>query len=168
MKTLINKLAIAAALGLLVAPALLPPHALRAQTPWGYQPSPTTPMAQQNALGAVQSQVNWLQNATRTASNYATGAYGLVWQQFQQLQGAYIAFKNTLNAQQLSSGANELAELDQGLGILEESFTDYNQDIADGQSSDSALDRMCQDLDEAAGVWWQQMQQDCQGLNVGQ
>jgi len=145
---------------------------LCAQVPWGYGPppgglTPNTPMAQRSAQTTVQSQVTWFQNSTRTASNYGDGGYGMVWQQFQMLQGAYNAFKATLTQRQLSAGANELAELDAGLGILEEAFTNYQQDVANGQSSTSAFNNMCQVLRQASGVWLQEFNSDCGRLRVG-
>jgi hypothetical protein len=145
---------------------------LDAQVPWGYGPppggpTPNTPMAQQNAQRTVRSQVNWFQNSTQSASNYGGGGYGMVWQQFQMLQGAYNAFKATLTQQQLSSGANQVAELDAGLGILEEAFTNYTQDVANGQSSASAFNNMCQVLYQASGVWLQEFNSVCSRLRVG-
>ena len=154
--------------GLAIASAGL----LSAQVPWGYGPppsgpTPNTPMAQRSAQTTVQSQVAWLQSSTRTASNYGGGGYGMVWQQFQTLQGAFSAFKATLTQQQLSWGANELAELDAGLGILQEAFTNYQQDVADGQSSTSAFNNMCQVLRQASGVWLQEFNSGCSRLRVG-
>ena len=152
--------------------AILSAGLLYAQVPWGYGPppggpTPNTAMAQQNAQRSVQSQVNWFQNSTQSASNYGGGGYGMVWQQFQTLQGAYNAFKATLNPQQLSSGANKLAELDAGLGVLEEAFTNYTQDVTDGQSSASAFNNMCQVLYQASGVWLQEFNSVCNRLQVG-
>jgi hypothetical protein len=151
--------------------AVLSAGLLYAQIPWGNPfpgaPSPTTPMAQRNAQLTVKNQVNYFQNSTRTASSYGDGGYGQVWQQFQTVQGAFIAFKNTLNAQQLSNGANDLAELDAGLGILEEAFSNYTQDVNDGQSSTSAFNNMCQVLYQASGVWLQQFNTVCNRLRVG-
>ena len=156
----------------LAALAILSAGLLCAQVPWGYWPppagpTPTTPMAQRSAQTTVQSQVTWFQNSTQTASNYGDGGYGIVWQQFQALQGAFNAFKATLTQRQLSAGANELAELDAGLGILEEAFTNYQQDVADGQSSTSAFNNMCQVLRQASGVWLQEFNSDCSRLQVG-
>ncbi len=151
--------------------AILTAGLLCAQVPWGYPPPPppaqNTPMAQRSAQMSVQSQVNWFQNSTRTASNYGGGGYGVVWQQFQALQGAFSGFKTTLSQQQLSQGANELAELDAGLGILEEAFSNYTQDVADGQSSASAFNNMCQVLYQASAVWLQEFNSDCNRLRVG-
>jgi hypothetical protein len=144
---------------------------LCAQVPWGYppppMPTPTTPMAQRSAQTTVQSQVSWFQNSTQTAPSYGGQGYGLVWQQFQALQGAYNAFKATLSDRQISAGANELAELDAGLGILEEAFTNYQQEVSDGQSSTSAFNEMCQVLNQAARVWLQEFNSDCNRLRIG-
>jgi hypothetical protein len=166
VKQLSRKLLFIAPLGMLLALAFVAPRLSRAQVPWG-SPGSTTPSAQRNALSAVQAQVGWLQNATRNAQNYLSGPYEMVWQQFQSLCGAYNALKATLNPRQLASGANELAELDAGLGILQEAFSDYQDDLAAGQSSTSAFRRMCQDLNEAAGVWVQELNKDAGRMHVG-
>ena len=131
---------------------------------------PNSPMSQQNAQTSVQSQVSWFRNSTRSAANYGgggAGGYGLVWQRFQTLQTTFNAFKATLTDQQISAGANELAELDAGLGILEEAFTNYQQEVENGQSSTSAFSEMCQVLYQAAGVWLQEFNSDCSRLQVG-
>ena len=171
MKSNLRDLLVHSWLAGLVALMVLSVGLLCAQVPWGYPPppgpTPNTPMAQQNAQSTVQSQVGWFQNSTRSASSYGDGGYGMVWQQFQMLQGAYNAFKATLTRQQLSAGANEWAELDAGLGILEEAFTNYQQEVADGQSSATAFSEMCQVLYQAAGVWLQEFNSDCNRLHVG-
>ncbi|HVM49482.1 MAG TPA: hypothetical protein VMU04_15745 [Candidatus Acidoferrum sp.] len=131
---------------------------------------PNIPMSQQNAQLNVQSQVSWFQNSTRTASNYGGGGgdgYGLVFQQFQTLQGTYNAFKASLSPQQIAAGANELAELDAGLGILSEAFGNFQQEVAEGQSSTSAFNEMCQVLYQASGVWLQEFNSVCSRLRVG-
>lgn len=145
---------------------ILVPLGVCAQPPWPMA-SPTTPTAQRNALNTVRSQIDWLQNATRTAPSYATGAYDLVWQRFQAVRGAYSAFTATLTPQQSAAGANELAELDAGLDILQEAFTNYQHDVAAGRSSSSALTDLCHVLSEAAGVWLREFDRDAQHLHVG-
>jgi len=172
MKSITFKYAVAA--GLLLGAVLLSTseRLLRAQPAYPYAPppmmaSPTTPGAQRNAMNTVQSQVGWLQNATRTASSYTTGAAGTVYQQFQTLRGAYAAFTATLNPQQSANGANELAELSAGLNILQEAFTNYQDDLANGRDPGAALTDMCQVLNQAAGVWLQEFNQDCRRLQVG-
>ena len=98
-------------------------------------------MAQRNALNLLLNQVSWFQNATRTASSYTGGGYGMLVQQFQAVRAQYSGLKSTLNPQQLASGANQLAELDAGLDIIQEAFTDYQTAVANGQSSTT---RVCQ------------------------
>ena len=125
-------------------------------------------MAQRNAMNLVVNQVSWFQNATRTASSYAGGGgYGLLVQQFQAVRDQYAGFKSTLNPQQLNSGANQVAELDSGLDIIQEAFTDYQTAVANGQSGSSAFANMSQVLNEAMGVWVQEFKQDCRQLRVG-
>jgi hypothetical protein len=116
----------------------------------------------------VINQVSWFQNATRTASTYAGGGgYGLLMQQFQGVRDQYASFKSTLTPKQLTSGANQVAELDAGLNIIQEAFTDYQTAVANGQSQTSAFANMCQVLREAMGVWGQEFKQDCRQLHVG-
>ena len=134
--------------------------------PPGFAPA-TTPMAQRSAIGTVRSQVNWLQNATRTAGNYATGAPDLLLQRFQAVRGAYNAFKASLTPQQLDLGANELAELDAGLNIIEEAFSNYQQDVASGQSASSALRNLGRLLNDASAVWLKEFDTDARHLQVG-
>jgi hypothetical protein len=170
MKLADRKLTLSAALALAVAllPVSLQP--MLAQYQYGGfpgMPVPTTPDAQRNAMSSVQSQVGWLQNATRTASGYDTGAVGLVWRQFQTLRGAYDAFTRTLNLQQVADGANELAELSSGLNIIQEAFSNYQDDVASGRSAAFAFRDMCQVLNQAAGTWLQEFNQDCRSLRVG-
>jgi hypothetical protein len=143
--------------------ALLP---LLGLAQWPFVP-PTTPDAQRNALGAVRSQVNWLQNATRTASNYGGQGYDNVWQQFQMLRAAYGTFRQTLNPRQLTEGANSLAELEAGLDIIQEAFANYQADVAAGQMASSALRNMCQVLREGSSLWLQELNKTCSRLRVG-
>ena len=167
MKSFPKKLALPAMLGLLASFAALYANLVSAQAPWPYA-APTTPMAQRNAMNLVVNQVSWFQNATRTASSYTGGGgYGLLVQQFQAVRNQYAGFKSTLNPQQLSSGANQVAELDSGLEIIQEAFADYQNAVANGQSVSSALANMRQVLNEAMGVWGREFKQDCRQLRVG-
>lgn len=129
--------------------------------------TPTTPDAQRNALASVRSQVDWLQNATRTAPRYVDAGYGTVWQQFEALRSAYNALTQTLNPQQLAQGANDFAELSAGLGIIQEAFTNYQEAVAAGQPASSALRDMCQILREASQVWLRELNNRCSRLRVG-
>jgi hypothetical protein len=157
------------ALTLLLATGLAATLA-RAQ-PGAYYPPPmgvpATPDSQRNAVNNVKSQVGWLQNATRTASNYGDGGLSVVWQNFQSLRQAYNGFKATLGPQQAAAGANELAELDAGLDIVQESFDNYQQDVAAGHPPAAAMRNLCQVLRQGADVWLQEFNRDCARLRVG-
>jgi hypothetical protein len=167
MKSITKKLVLPAVLGLLVSLAVLYANLVSAQAPWPFA-APTTPMAQRNAMNLVVNQVSWFQNATRTASSYAGGGgYGLLVQQFQAVRDQYAGFRSTLNPQQLNSGANQVAELDSGLDIIQEAFADYQNAVANGQSDSSAFANMKQVLNEAMGVWVQEFKKDCRQLRVG-
>lgn len=134
------------------------------QWPFG---TPTTPDAQRNALNTVRSQVNWLQNATRTSPSYGEAGYGNLWSQFEALRGAYNGLTQTLNPQQLARGANDLAELGAGLDIIQEAFTNYQEAVAAGQSPTAALRDTCQILREASQVWLRELNNRCARLRVG-
>ena len=166
MKFISSKLALPFGLGLLVSVALLWASVVYAQAQLGFA-APTTPIAQRNALNLVINQMNWFQNATRTASAYSGGGYGVLLQQFQAVRAQYNGLKSTLSPQQLSAGANQLAELDSGLDIIQEAFTDYQTAVANGQSTSSAFANMARMLREAMGVWSQELKRDCGQLRVG-
>jgi hypothetical protein len=130
----------------------------------------TSPMSQRNAQANVQAQVAWFQNATRSATGYGgggAGGYGLVWRSFKSWQVTYNTFKATLTPTQAAAGANELAELDAGLGIIEGAFTNFQQEVANGQSSTMAFNNLCQVLYRASGVWLQGFNADCSRMQVG-
>jgi len=129
--------------------------------------APVTPDAQRNTLAAVRSQVNWLQNATRTAPNNVSGGYGNVWQQFQALRAAYTGLTQTLNPQQLAQGANDFAELNAGLDIIQEAFTNCQEAVNAGQTQNAALRDMCQIIRQATQVWLQEFNNRCAKLRVG-
>jgi hypothetical protein len=126
----------------------------------------SSPSAQRNALNAVKTQMGWLENATRTSPNYA-GGVDMVLDQFQKLRSAYNTLKMTLNDRQQAQGANQLAELDAGLDIIQEAFSNYQEDLRGGRSAANALDDLCHVLREASRVWMQQLNRDCSRLRVG-
>ena len=167
MKVISRKNTVLAGVSLVIGLACICPQLLRAQ-PAGL-PTDAAPTAdgQRNAFSGVQSQAVWLQNACRSAPNFRTGGYDMLWEKFQGLRGAYNAFKSLLSPQQMKKGANELAELGAGLDILQEAFTDYQEDLVSGQSSPSAFVNMCQVLRDATGVWLQELNKDSQRLRVG-
>ena len=130
-------------------------------------PMETSPGAQRTAMGAVRSQVDVLRNSTRTARHLVNGGYEMVWQQFQSLRNAFTGLTMSLNPRQAALGANDIAELNAGLDILQEAFTNYQNDVASGRSPDAALNDMCQVLYQASGVWLREFNQDCSRLGVG-
>jgi hypothetical protein len=135
-----------------------------AQWPYG---APITPDTQRNALNAVRAQVNWFQNTTRTAPNYGENGYGNVLQQFQAIRGAYSELKAALTPQHAAAGANAFAELDAGLDILEEAFTNCQNDVASGRLVRSALSDMCQVLRQGSRVWLDELNRNCNALRLG-
>jgi hypothetical protein len=138
-----------------VLATLLAPYNLRGQPPW-FTPPPT-PAAQRNALNFVRSQVNWFRNATQNAPRFGTGRYGTVWNRFLMVRDAYRAFQRTLTPVQLRGAANELAELEAGLDIIQEGFIEYQMDVGSGRMANAAFRSMGQALDQAAGVWLQEL-----------
>jgi hypothetical protein len=161
-----RKSALPAALILLATLATFFTGWLWAQFPGPFA-TPTTPDTQRSFKKAVQAQVGWLQSSTRTAPSYATGGADLVWQQFQSVRGAYNNFKTSLTPQQVQYGANDLAELDAGLDIIQEAFTGYQNDLASGRSASTALRSLCQVLNQAAGFWLQEFNKDCARMRAG-
>jgi hypothetical protein len=127
---------------------------------------PTTPDAQRNALQTVQAQIVWLQSTTRTSPNNP-GGYDLLWQRFQEVRAAFNAFKNTLTPAQTQYGANDLAELDAALDIIQSAFTGYQTDLSNGRSGALALRSLCQVLNQTAALWLQELNKDCARLRVG-
>ena len=172
MKSTLFKFAVPAGLAFSAALLAVVPSLIRAQYPGPYAAPPgmavpTTPMAQRNALSAVRAQVGWLQNATRSAPGYGSQGAAMLWQQFEGVSRAYSGFTMTLNPQQAAEGANEFAELAGGLNIIQEAFTNYQDDLASGRLVSVALYDLCQVLNQAAGVWLQELNQDCSNLGVG-
>jgi hypothetical protein len=143
---------------------LFAPSMARSQPIYG---APVTPEAQRSAAASVKSQADWVMNATRTASSQPDGGAGIMFQQFQTLRGAYSGFKNTLSPQQLNAGANDIAELDAGLDIIQEAFKNYESDVAAGRPARTALNELSQVLRQGVQVWLQEFNRDCSRLRVG-
>jgi hypothetical protein len=150
--------------GLLACLATLGPVLALAQ--WTFNPL-TTPDAQRNALNSVRSQVSWLQNSTRTAANFGDQGYGSVWQTFQGLRLAFGALTQTLTPQQSAYGANDLAELNAGLDIIQEAFTNYQEDVAAGQPVSVALGNLCRVLRQSSTLWLQELNKTASRLRIG-
>jgi hypothetical protein len=167
MKFMSSKLALPLGLGLLGSLAVLWASVNYAQAQWPYAPPPPpSAMGQRNAMNLVLNQVNWFQNATRTSSSLNGNSYGLLVQQFQGVRDQYSGFKGTLNPQQLASSANQLAELDSGLHIIQEAFADYQTAVANGQSSNTASVNLRQVLNKAIRVWIKELKQEFLHLRV--
>jgi uncharacterized NAD(P)/FAD-binding protein YdhS len=143
---------------------LLTPGNLGAQTGWPFV-TPTTPTAQRNALNFLRSQVNWFRNATQNAPRFASG-YDKLWGQFQSVRNSFNAFKRTLRPHNMAVAANELAELEAGLDIIQEAFFDYQQDVVSGRLANVALRSLSQVLDQAAGVWLEELDRVARQLGL--
>jgi hypothetical protein len=166
MKFLSSKLTLPRGLGLLVSLAVLWASVVYIQAQLPFAP-PTNSMAQRNALNLLLNQVNWFRNMARSPSSNPGGGYGLLVQQFQAVRDRYNGFKTTLAPQQLASSAKQLAELDAGLDIIQQAFTDYQTAVANGQPSNTASANLRQVLKEAIRVWTQKLKQDRRQLRVG-
>jgi hypothetical protein len=149
---------------LVIMLTILPLRPIPGQWPFSV---PTTPQSQRSALGNVRAEVNWVQNATRAASSYGPQGFGNVWQTFQGLRQAYSVFKSTLNPRQLANGANQWAELDAGLDIIQEAFANYQDDLAAGRPGGPALRDMCRGVREGCGLWLEELNKTCTVLKVG-
>jgi len=140
--------------------------ALPAAGQWPF-PVPATPGAQRNALAAVRAEAKRVDNAARVAPNYGAQGWGNVWQSFQGLRQAYSALKSTMDPRQLAAGANELAELDVGLDIIQEAFANYQENLAAGQPERMAVRSLCRVVQEGSALWLQELNKVCGRLHVG-
>jgi hypothetical protein len=145
------------------AAALWPVSAL---AQWAFFDTPTTSTAQRNALHSVQSQVGWLQNSTRTAQQGEQG-YGNVWRSFQDLRLGFFALTQTLTPRQSMYGANDLAELNAGLDLIQEAFTNYEEDIAAGRPAGPALQNLCRVLHQGSVLWSRELNKTSSRLRIG-
>jgi len=127
----------------------------------------TAARAQRNALNSVRSQVRWLQNSTRSALNFREQGYGSMWRSFQELRRDFLAFTQTLTPQQSAYGANDLAELNAGLDILEEAFDNYRKDVAAGHSTAAALANLSRVLRQGSTLWLQKLNKTSSRLKIG-
>jgi hypothetical protein len=150
---------------LLVCFAALWPVSAPAQ--WALFDTPTTSNAQRNALNSVRSQVRWLQISTRTAPHVGEQGCGSVWRSFQDLRLGFVALTQTLTPQQSMYGANDLAELNTGLDIIQEAFTNYEEDIAGGRPAGPALQNMCRVLHQGSALWLRELYKTSSRLRIG-
>jgi hypothetical protein len=144
--------------------ATLSSQPVSGQWPFGV---PTTPQAQRNAVSALRSQFGWLENATRVVPTQGAVGYANVWETFQGLRQAYNAVKSTLNPQQAAYGANQLAELDAGLDIIQEAFSNYQEDLASGRPPGPALRDMSRVVRQGSGLWMSEFNKTCTQLHIG-
>jgi hypothetical protein len=160
----LRKKSIALVASIWVLANVLAPCDLRAQPPW-FTPPPT-PAAQRNAVNFLRSQIDWFRTATQNAPRFGTGRYGMVWNRFMMVREAYRAFQRTLTPVQLRAAANELAELEAGLDIIQEGFVDYQMDVGSGRTATVAFRGMVQALDQAAAVWQQELDRVANQLGI--
>jgi hypothetical protein len=166
MNSFARKRTLPVGLGLLLGFAAC--YAQRAHAQFVPLPSAqTTPMSQRNAMNLVLNQLRSFQNTSGSAGSYVGGGYGMLAQQFQAVRDQYNNFKTTLNPQQANVGANQIAELDSGLDIIAEAFSDYQAAVANGQNATSAYNNMRQVLNQALQVWMQEFKRTCNQLRVG-
>ena len=152
--------------GVVILLALLVPFGGWSQPGWLNMPSTTTD-AQRAGLQTVRAQVGYFRNTASTAAGYPNEGYAMVWQGFQAVRAAYGSFASTLPPDKLNRGANDLAELAAGLDIIQEAFTNYQQDVSSGNASFSSLRNLCQVLNQATAVWLQQFNRVSSRLRVG-
>jgi len=151
-------------LSLMACFAALWPVSVPAQSAFN---TPSTPRAQQNTLNSVRTQVRWLQNSTRTASNFREQGYGSMWRSFQELRLDFVALTETLTPQQSANGANDLAELNTGLDILQEAFDNYREDLAAGHSADVARANLSRILRQGSTLWLEKLNKTSSRLKIG-
>src|SRR4051812_26153634 len=132
-----------------------------------FVPPVASPQAQRNCLGMVRTKISIFLNVTRTAPNFGQQAYGNLLGEYQELRTAYDNLKQTLAPAQWQRGANSLAELDAGLDIISEAFTNFQNDLAVGRSSGSATRDLCQVLRQGVQLWSQELNKTASGLRIG-
>jgi hypothetical protein len=165
MNALSKKSVVALVASIWVFANVLAPWNLHGQAPW-FTP-PTTPTAQRNALNFLRSQVDWFRTSTQNAPRFGTARYDMVWQRFQMVRSAYSAFQRTLTPVQLHSAANELAELEAGLDIIQEGFVEYQMDVGSGRVANAAFRSISQTLAQAVDVWQQELDRVAGLLGIG-
>lgn len=123
--------------------------------------------AQRNSIRTLRFQLDAFRSAARTAPAYYNGTgYDQIQSHFQAVVSAYQTFKSTLTSTQASAGANDFAELDAGLNIIAEGFTNYQSEAASGYSGASAFRDLCQTLSRAMDVWSRQFLTVCSRARV--
>ena len=80
---------------------------------------------------------------------------------------AYAALTQTLTPQQSAYGAEDLAELNTGLDIIEGAFDNYLEEVAAGRSEDAALVNLCRVVREGSILWVQKLNKTSSRLKIG-
>jgi hypothetical protein len=130
-------------------------------------PSAPSPAAQRQMLEILWHQLRFLDNATRNATMFNTGADANLFRQVDAVRVAYETLKAVLLPWQLERGANDLAELDAGLAIISEAFPNFREDINRGRNEKVALRTLCQVLRGSFQVWKRQLDQTSDRLRLG-
>ena len=127
---------------------------------------PPPPLNQRQSYQQLQMQIDWFQNATRTAPMFNTGADTTLWTHFEGLRIGFGEFTRSLSPAQLQRGANDLAELDAGLAIIGEAFPNFQDDLNSGRHPTEAIRTLCQVLRDSVKLWGQQLRVVSQRLRV--
>ena len=123
--------------------------------------------AQRQAQNIVLARLRDLYSATQNARNYGDNGVQLLRHNFDGLRRAYSDFTATLTPKQSSEYTNEWAELGAGLDILQQSFDNYRQDLADGRTTMTALIDLCQVLERGGRIWLQDFNEAARQAQVG-
>lgn len=151
MRSTKSSLTIVLFLGVLAfyPPALLAQTDMRPPLPYGHRAS----------LVPLQMQLEEFQKTCRRAPGYYNqGGYEMLRKQFQVVRSTYASFKDTLGPNQLYEGANDLAELDAGLDVIEESFTSYQKERKNTFPASAGFDSLCNVLSRSVKAWSGQLQ----------
>ncbi len=157
MKPPSGKIILAAILGLVPALGLFDPPSLQAQA--DVRPPYIPYYRQRISLLPLQNQIAQFQRTCRRAPGYfKNGGYDMLRNEFQALRTSYSAFKDTLSPNQLYEGANDLAELDSALDIIQESFTNYQKESANTLAPSATFGNLANVLSRSVKVWSQQLE----------
>jgi hypothetical protein len=132
-------------------------------TPYPAGPSPQT---QRQALEQLKQLLQWLDNATRTASRF-NEADVVLWNNYEGVRMGFQALTRTLTPQQLQYGANDLDELDAGWAIIGEAFANFQEDLNAGRSGRVAYQTLAQVLRDSGRVWGQELNRVARRLRIG-
>lgn len=155
-----------------LAAALLLASSAFAQEPPAllYQPPlptlPPTANDQRNALNNVVSQISYFRNVALNAPNFSNGSF-LVWDQFRRLRILFTAFESTLTAGQADRGADALAELEEGLVIIQQALDNLQIQIRTSPTTFFTASHEYRVLVEAINLWYRRFNQIGGRLLIG-